>query len=432
MKTMPRFCCLLVPLLTLLPALADGSAVQVFDVDAGTRLVLAEDHRVPLVHLQIDFPAGTDSPWVREHHADIAFEAQVYDPAGRLRRRADDLGVSLSLWTSAEASTLRASFLADDLQSALDLVRQVLGNDDFDRRELRRWRKTRAVNWKLQLKSPHFRLRQAQMRLLFRPDDPRRLAVERPPKISTRIDEVRAARDTLLRLPGRIIGLSGAITAEQAQAAAAGLLPPPLEKTPAGIEPNLQPAIPRAEQPDPVVVRLPRLTQVYFALTRESLTDDDPRYPALMLADHALGGYFFSRLYRALRHEGGETYGARTSGRGGAVSTAYALTTFTRTDNAAHTEQKLRRVLEELHRGGIDDEERNLAASALRGRRLRVVQDPARRLAEAMADLRHGRPPGFRDRLVQAAARVSVDEVNQVIEEFYDPANFVMVRVEPR
>ncbi|MDQ7086800.1 MAG: insulinase family protein [Acidobacteriota bacterium] len=270
------------------------------------------------------------------------------------------------------------------------------------------------------------------MRLLFQPDDPRVRAVERPPKISTKIEALRRARDTLLRLPGRVVGFAGAITAEDARAAARRLLPPLLEEPPEGVEPTYLPAAPRTGRPARVRVRLPRLTQVYFALTRESLTDDDPRYPALMLADHALGGYFFSRLYRALRHEGGETYGARSSGLGGVVSTGYALGTFTRTANADHTERKLRRVLEQFHHDGISEDERSLAAAALRGRRLRRVQDPARRLAEAMDDLRHNRRPGFRDRLVEAAARVSLEQVNQVIEEFYDPDDFTMVRVEPR
>jgi zinc protease len=176
---------------------------------------------------------------------------------------------------------------------------------------------------------------------------------------------------------------------------------------------------------------MPRINQVYFAYTRPSLSYDDPDWPALMVADHVLGGHFYCRLNQALRHKGGETYGARTINRGGAVPHAYLLTTYTRAENAAIAEAKLRQVLADLHRHGISDQEREAAIGFLSGRRLFYRQSPEQVLMRYLAERRHGYPAGFHDRLVDRAAALSIEQINDFIHQFYDPAAFTMVTVAP-
>jgi predicted Zn-dependent peptidase len=414
-----------------LSAGAAGEEVQRFDLEPGTELLLVEDHRVPLVHVTIEFPVGHWSPWAIAEHAEEAFDVQPYDPAGSLRARADALAVDLDVGMYSHAATISLSCLREDLEQALALVRDVVTNRDFDVHELRRWTRSARLAWRASEKEPEFRLAQARARLWFPADDPRRKEYEEPVPKRTDLERLAAVRDVVVRVPGRAIGFAGDLSRAEAERLAAGLLPRALGQAPVGLVPVLGPLAPAEDVPAKTRVAMPRIRQAFFAYTRPSLTYDDPRYPAFLVADHVLGGHFFSRLYSALRHEGGETYGAGTEGQGGPWREGYALVTFTRADNAAATEEKLREVLRRLHAEGITEEERQAAIGYLIGRRAFSRQSPAQILSRALWERRHGLPPGFRDDLVDRASRLSLAEIDTLIRDFYTPSTFTLLTVAP-
>jgi predicted Zn-dependent peptidase len=401
-----------------------------WEVSPGTTGVLVEDHRVPLVALRIELPAGDWMPWFRQHHAGDAFEIQQYDPDGSLRKRSDVLAAELQLASEARASILELSCRTSELEAALELVRDVLSNRDFDRRELERWKAERRVAWQSSLKDPQFVLDRHAAELLFREGDPRRRPWQRPDPPQADVAQLLRSRDALVRLPGRIIGFAGDLAADEARALAAGLLPAVDPERPEGLTTRLEPIVPRAERPDAVTPRLPRLTQTYFAWVRESVALTDPDYPASLIADHVLGGHFNSRLMVALRHAGGETYHADVETRVGLEPGSYALTTFTRTGNAAATEAKLRDVLERFHADGISEAEREMAAGFLTGSRAFARQAPAQHLDEYLWERRLGLPRGFKDEMARRAAGLPLAEINEFIRRFHDPARFTMLRLE--
>ncbi len=418
-------------LLVALLGLAPARAAEAFPAGPGTTVGLVEDHRAPLVFVEIEFPAGTWSPWGREAHLEEAFEIQRYDPAGTLRARADRAGATVSLDAGDRACRLSASFLKSDLGPALDLIRDLLVNRDFDRHELSRWRKERRIEWQGAQREPLFRGRQAVARTLFAEGDPRRQEFEAPRPVLEDPGRLAAARDVLVRLPGRTIGLAGDLTRDEAERAVAGLLPPVASETPAGLAPALAPVTPAVRREREITVALPRLTQVYFAYGRDSIPYTDPDYPAFLVADHVLGGHFYSRLEVALRHEGGETYGAGTVNLGDVAVGPYGLATFTRAPNAAVAEAKLREVLRTFHAGGITEEERAAAVGYLEGHRALERQSPGQVLRRLLEERTLGLPPGFLDELSDRAGRLSLDEVNRFVARFYDPSQFGMVHVAP-
>ena len=417
-------------LLAWLPAVAGGEA-RSWPLDDATTLVLVEDHRAPLVQVTIEFPVGNWSPWARNHHASEAFEIQLYDPQARLRGRADELAADLSVSLGPHAATVDAACLRDDLEQVLELIGQLLSNEEFDKKELKRWKHGSTLEWKSSRKIPQFVLAQATARMLFATRDPRRLPYEKPQALSTSSGRLAATRDTIVRLPGRVIGFAGALDEQTARRLASTLLPQALDELPEGLEPDLQPLVPADERPVEQTLTIGRINQTFFHYGRESLTYEDPEYPAFLIADHVLGGHFHSRMYEALRHEGGETYSAYTVGRGGTERDAYGMQTFTRAENTETTEAKLRGVLELFHEQGITAEERRAAVGFFEGRRPFARQSPGQILDRYLWERRHGLPAGFRDDLVRRATQVPLAEINVFIRAFYDPQAFQMLRVQP-
>ena len=405
--------------------------VQTWAVDQGTTAALVEDHRAPLITVRIVFPAGKWSPWMRRVHGEEAFEIQNYDTAGSLRARADRLSAGLYLGVANRQSVLHATCLKEDLPSVLHLARDILSNRDFDRRELARRQKARQIEWEASEKEPSFRGVQVAVLGLFPPDDPRRRGYEKPESLETNPERLAEARDALLRLPGRVIAFAGDLTRAEAEGILAGLLQRVTNEPPADLQPKFGSVTPPERRPKEMTVRIPRLTQVYFAYGRDSVTYSDPDYSAFMVADHVLGGHFYSRLYVALRHEGGETYGAGTRSFGDVVAGPYGLGTFTRAPNAEVAEKKLREVLRVLHEKGITEDERAAAVGYLKGRIAFSRQSPEQVLDRYLHETSLGLPAGFLDEAVERAARLPLEEINKFISRYYDPSLFSMVRVAP-
>ncbi|KAB2955436.1 MAG: insulinase family protein [Thermoanaerobaculia bacterium] len=410
-------------------AAVPAAAIETWTLEDGTAVALVEDRRVPLVTIRLAFPAGTWSPWVRERHAREAFELQARDSRAALRARIQALAVELDLAMDERSANLTATFLREDFDGALRLIGDVLANRDLDRRELVARGRARRLEWELARRDPRFRLAQETAWRLFDPGDPRRWSWEPPPRVETSARRLAAARDVLVRLPGRAVGFAGDLSRAEAESAARALLPPASTPAPGNVAPEL--AAVRAHAGGDAEVPVRRLTQVYFALARPSLPWTDRDDPAFLIADHVLGGHFYSRLYVALRHGGGETYGAGTRSDGDVAPASYALGTFTRADNAARAEEKLRRVLADFHEHGITEPERADAAGFLLGRRAFARQSPDQILRTWLRERALGLPAGWFDERARRAAALSLEEVNAFIRRWYDPAAFTLLRAVP-
>lgn len=408
------------------PALAVTSPEE-WRLDDGTGVILVEDRRASWAYLAVDFPIGTWSPWARENPAREAFEIQVFDPSGALRRRADALGVALTVKMYSRNARIYGSGLAEDFASLADLMRSVLANRDFDRTELQRWRTLSNLEWDRSTREPVFMRHQAGLRSLFAPDDPRRISYEPPRRVVTDPARLLGVRDEILRLPGRTIAIAGRVTRTEAELALVGLVPAAEPVPEVLLAPDYLPLTTSDDRT--MTVEMPRLTQVYLAMVRHSIPYHDEDYPASQVTAHVLGGHPYSRLAMALRHDEGDTYDASATAPGSPVPGMFRVTTFTRTANAAEVERKMRGVIARLHREGITKAEFDDAVGYLAGRRLFARQTPADELGWLLQERRHGLPDGFFDRVADRAAELDLEEVNAFVRRFLDPAAFTTVRV---
>jgi predicted Zn-dependent peptidase len=380
----------------------------------------------------IEFPVGTWSPWVRAHSVDVAFTRQDDDPDRSLRKRADALAASIELTMGTRSATLAVHCLREDLPASLALAKEVLANTRYDEHELKRARREQAILWRGNETDVSFRMAQAEARGLFSRDDPRRLPYEKPQPPGTDIAKLVAVRDQLIRLPGRLIGFAGDLTLDDAQRSAHELLTATSAAAGDSIAPRLYELNPQASRAKDQDIAMRKLTQVYLRLGRDSLPWTDPRRPAFLVADHVLGGHFYSRLYVALRHGEGDTYATGTIREGEPAAGAYAAWTYSRNANAAATEAKLRDVLSVLHERGITEEERADAVGYFQGRRAFNVQSPGQVLDRILWERSRGLAAGYRDALIERAAALPLDEVNEFVRRYYDPARFTMIRVETK
>lgn len=410
---------------TLLAALS----VANFEAGAGTIGVLVEDHRVPLVDIRLQFPVGTASPWAAEQGAAEAFETAMADPDRALRRRADRLATRITLWMDPWSAQIQASCHKRDVPLVLQLMRDVLDNERLDRGELKRLRREAGLARQLEQQYATVLLAKRAAELLFDVKDARRRAWD-PPAGSLVPQRLAQVRRELVRMPGRMAGFAGDVTAEEAAQWTALVLPPVAAAVPANTAPQFLPSA--TVLPARTEVRIRKLTQVFYWLGRESLPIDSPDYPALMVASEVLGGHFYSRLLVALRHESGDTYGASNRLPAGKETSLFALTTFTRAGNAVEVERKLREVLTRFHDDGVTAEELAESQGAISGERAFARQAPGQVLGGALWELSRGLPSGLRDELAAKAALLTVEQVDRFVKQWFDPARFGLLMAKAR
>ena len=401
-------------------------AVETWDQEDGTLVIYLFDDRIPMVDVSILFPVSSYMPWIVEHDGETAFSMQT--SGWKLRRERKKLGISISADLGPVAAELRGSSFSSDFSQLLELLKKVMSSRFLRKSTLpRSWRATR-LNWKVDLKDPQFARLQLAAHTIFQDDsDPRRLDFERPKRPSFDIQRHIDTRDAILRVPGRIITISGDVKRDVAREAVHNLLPPPEVST---ITELTFPPLAQINSGLVKTAKIKHLTQAYIALIRGSLPTLSDDFPAFLLVNIVLGGHFESRLSSALRTQEGDTYSARVivTGRG-TESGMLLLSTFTRTTNESSAVSKMKTVLRELHRGGITEAERESALRFLVGREVFRQETPFQVVRTRAFSTIKGRAPEHRETVLKRACILTLDEINTFVKRYYDPDKFALVRV---
>ncbi|MGC6507324.1 MAG: M16 family metallopeptidase [Myxococcota bacterium] len=394
-------------------------------------VILVEDHRVPLALVNTRFTIGSLTPWFEENHGDEAFEILYYDAEQDLAQRSNALAASLSASCGTMVCKSALTLLKEDLDSGVQLYKDLLNNTNIDLKELGRWKKSQKIDWESQLKEPDFIGYRALMAELYvDPTDARRQGYEKPDDVNEDVPTLNSTAQSIIQKPGRIIGLAGDITKEEAVAIVEGLLPESNDTVDGRTANMTKPRTVADGRPKTQVATMPNLTQVYFYYYRDGLAFNDPNFPAYRLANHVIGGHFYSRLYSALRHEEGDTYGVSASSTAYPKDPgAYVVKTFTRTDNQKSVEDKLIAVLQKYSDEGMTAEELEEAKSNMVGRRKRAQSSPMGVLGDLATNQLYGLPLDFDDIVVQQALELDLETVNAFIKDFYNPEAYTMLKV---
>jgi predicted Zn-dependent peptidase len=405
--------------------------VHTWTLDNNDIVILVEDHRVPIALVNTRFPIGSYSPWFEENHGEEAFDILYYDENQSLMERTNTLAADVNVGCGSYGCKSSIKLLKEDLEDGLQLYKDLLGNTSLDVEQLSRWKKSQKIDWESELKEPSFIGRRALLTALYPDtDDIRHQRYLKPDPIHEDTDDLRTTVHHIQRTPNRIIGFAGDITKSEAEQMLGDLLPAseapiderkPKFSSPLSIEDGR-----KATQSE----TMPNLTQVYFYYYRDAISYDNSNYPAYLIADHILGGHFYSRLYQALRHDDGDTYGVSTveimypHNKG-----AYSIETFTRTENKEVVSEKLKSVLLSYYTDGISQEELNEAQSHLVGQNKSNKQSPMSVLGGLAVNELYGLDQNFDDTAVQQASELDLETVNAFIKEFYNPEQFSLLEV---
>jgi zinc protease len=244
---------------------------------------------------------------------------------------------------------------------------------------------------------------------------------------SVTLDEVRKFHAQFYGAPHATLALNGQFTSAEMQKLLGDLLghwpnstaftrvPSPYLKTP--------PADRKIETVD-------KQNALYAAGMNVRLKDDDPDYPAMLIANYIFGGSGASRLFKRVRDKEGLSYGIGSQfsvqpREEGATFFAYAISA---PQNAPKVDASFRDELARTVKDGFTADEVAGAKKSWQDEQMVNWSDDYGLLSELLGDERYGRTFHWQAELQAKVAALTAEQVSAVFRKYIDPATMIYVK----
>ncbi|RPJ44889.1 MAG: insulinase family protein [Candidatus Latescibacterota bacterium] len=337
-----------------------------FELANGMRILVAEDHRTPIVAIHVVLPYGrTCDPRGERGLAGFTAENCLGGIPGmggtELWLELQRLGAGLSTNTSHDQTFFSMTALPSNWTAVLAILAAGLRTPTFPKDEITRKKGQWISSVRERMENPAALAYAHAYDLLY----------DGPLGEQATIDGIRAfGRKDLLRFhhehycPNRAVLIAvGDFDGGEAMEALRGAF----DDWPKGPEPPpARTSQLRREGPRVRLVHKPGLTQATIHCAKPGLAFSDPDWHPLGVANTALGGWFGSRINMKLRAEGGKTYSSRSSNQGQVDQGQFIIGTYTRTAELGVAIDSIRSVVRGFVQEGLTEDEVEM------GRRIRV------------------------------------------------------------
>lgn len=411
-----------------------GIPIQHWTTPNGARVLLVENHDIPMLDVQVDFAAGTAydphgqtgvaSMTLSLLDAGVGAGRQALDE-NAIADRLADVGAETggSVDTDRASVSLRVLSSPAERDVALGLLRQILAHPQFPQSVLERERQRSIAGLREALTQPATILDRQITQYAYGQHPYGRLTTEADLRHLTRQMLVAFHRSHYTAQAAQIT-LVGDLTRTQAETVARDLV----ADLPTGTTP---PALPDVTPPQGRSASIANPSaQAHIAIGMPSLKRGDPDTMALVVGNYVLGGGGFnSRLMKEIRDERGLAYGASSYFAPAASQGWFQIGLETKAEQADEAVRVAQETLASFLREGPTEAELAAAkVNLVNGFALRV--DDNRKLLGQVAVLGFYRQP--LDSLDTYAARVQAVTLEQVRNAFarhVKPENLITVVV---
>ena len=398
---------------------------------SGLRVVAVRRSEVPMVELRLRVPFADTSGRDDSAHAAVAEVLATTILSGTSSRSRvgidDDLaGVGGEIGFSVDPERLSVSghALADGLDTLLDVLADLVLAATHPDDELARERERLVERIELASAQPSVIARRALQERRYG-THPVTREMPRPEEVTAvTADAVRSLQASALLPGGSVLVLVGDLDPTDAVAR--------VEKALAGWSGGQAaplPALPELRARDLLLVDRPGAVQSQLRLSAPAVGRTDPRYPALQLANLALGGYFSSRLVENLREDKGYTYHASSSLELDPHGAVLAVETDVASEVTAPALLEARYELGRLAVVPPTDDEVESARRYLVGSLLISMTTQAGYASTVAALAAHGLSSAWVREHPARLEAVTTDEVAAAAAEFFAPTRFTGVVV---
>jgi len=359
----------------------------------GFRVVVIPDHEQPAVFLRVLLPRGqNDAPPGRTGLADLTAELTLKGAGSRdaaeMAELADHMGAELIADADAEYTVMGCNCLADQLDTALTILHDVVFEPRFDPREFSLLKDQTLAEIKARKSNPSYLAAIRLSPAVYGPDSPQGKVKTEETVNAIRMEDVRAFHQTLLQAQGAIALCIGDVQPDSA----AERLGQMFGSVKPGSPPSIPFGIPSSRAADQVIeVEKEDLTQTTVLIGKPGPGRLETDFYSTLVSNYVLGaGGFVSRLMAAVRSRGGKTYGIRSGIAMTATSDLFDVKFTTRNEELIPSLQITLDVLNRYAAEGPTDQEVAEAKEFYKGYFFLQTETPGQRAAKLLVYLFYG------------------------------------------
>lgn len=407
---------------------------QEADLPNGIHLMVLEDHRAPLVNMQLIIEGAggyydpTAAPGVAGFTASLMREGTTTKTSEQISEQLDRLAASLNVGaaTSSPFATVGASCLNDQVDTLLGMMADVVEHPSFPDAEVSRYKNRQRAILANQRTQPGF-LAQERFHAATYGDHPAARVSASPAALDALTREQLVAFHHDRYAPDHaVLAIAGDITmaaARQKVEAALGSW----ARSSSPLTPVTEPA--EVAHPSVSLVARPNSVQTNLVVGTQSVDRTSPDYEALTVANRILGGGPSGRLFEHLREQKGYTYGAYSSFTAGRYRGPWSAATEVRTDV---TDPALTDLLDEIRQmrevpvsaKELADNKRAIVASFARS-----LESPTAVLSNYIDVYLYKLPADYWDTYPDRIDAITAADVQKVAQKYWTPDRLQIVAV---
>ncbi len=409
---------------------------QEADLSNGVHLIVLEDHRTPLVSLQmiVDGAGGyydpENMPGLAGFTATLMREGTTAKTSEQISEQLDRLAatVNVAAGLASPFAAVSGSGLTNNLDTVLALMAEVLMHPSFPEAEIARFKTRTRAGLMSQRSQPGFLAQERFNQAVFGVHPASRVSPT-PLALDALTRDALVAFHNAHFVPDRaVLAVSGDITLAQAkqkaEAAFGGW-----KKSGATI-PATQDAPPLSGPSIALVVR-PGSVQTTLLVGTQSLQRTDPDYDALTVANRTLGGPF-GRLFEHLREKKGYTYGANSGFSATRYRGAWSASTDVRTEVTDPALTDLIDDIRLMRETPVTDKELADMKRAIVAGFARSLENPAALLNNYVDSYIYKLPADYWEKYPALIEAVTAADIQRVARKYWAPERLQIVAVGDR
>jgi zinc protease len=397
----------------------------------GLKVVIFENHRLPLVNFRLAFKNGAvndpaDMPGLTDAAAKMLHEGTATRTSRQIAEEVDNIGGSLGASVSADNTVVAGSALSGFASKILGLMADIVLNPTFPQKELNTYCENTREELKLHHSQADFLAGERAAKVLFG-DHPYSVVSTTPAMLDALSNEKLVSFHRAAFIPNNAIFVAvGDVNSETLLKELNSLFD---AWQPGEIAENDFPAFPVRSQRTLAIVNRPNSAQANIILGNVAIKRTDPDFFPASVMNMILGGGASSRLFMNLREEKGYTYGAYSSldarRRGG----LFEATAEVRTVVTGDALKEFFYELERIRTTPVPEDELADAKNYLSGSfplRMETQEGLTNQLVSIQL---YGLPEDYLQTYRDNINAVTADDVQRVAQKYIEPDKMAMVIV---
>ncbi len=405
------------------------------DKAGGARVLVVEDHKLPLVTITVSLRAGAlfeaaPKPGVADLTADQLNEGTRTRDYAQIAEATERIGASLGASAGAERAVVSVSGLSENTDALIALLADVLLHPTFPADRLAK-AKFQAVAQRAQEEvNPQFLSGQLTRQILYGAATPYGRPAPTPAQIQgiTPGDLRAFYAEHYRNAPTTLIGVAGDVKAAEIaaklKAALAGW------QGASGAATALPAGTFRPEEKTAIyLVDRPNSAQTLLTFTNLGIRRTDPDFFPLTVANYILGGSFNSRLNQDLREEKGYTYGVSSGISAPKYPGTWTMGGSVRNAVTAPAVGGFYSEFAKMQSAPVTTAELDAAKRSLVGSFALTLESPANVLSRLLDVVDYGLPADYWDTYPQRIQAVTPADVRRVTQTYLGTGRVQVIAV---